>query len=963
MTRILRGLAALMVLLAGVVGVPVGLVLLGGNPFPGEVSPAALRARLLGPDDGTVLVGLVTVVGWLAWLVFVASVLVEALTVGSGRHGLLRLPGLSRPRRWAALLVVPVAALLAAPVAAQATPAPLRPEPVPDRPAPSEDRSVPVVDEAPSTGSDTRHVVQPGDDLWSLAEHYYGNGRDWRRIAAANPSVLTGGPDRLQPGWRLRIPDPTGPPDDLPAGRRVTVKAGDTLSSIAEAELGSSANWPALYRANRSQLSSPDQIDVGMQLLLPGEQHARHPRAREPVARDETPRPVRPPYRADFPARDPGSVPERPPAATPVHVPAAMAGIGGLLAAGLLAGLAARRRIQLSARPVGRRILHPSPAAQVLESQLDRRARPISLRTLDLAMRAVAAHCRQTETALPALQLARVSDDELELTMAAPAEVAPVGFTVSGCSWRLDRADAEYLKSVPGLNEVARPYPALVSLGRDGDDALILVDLEAAGVLTVDCTDRSAVTALLEAIALELSFSPWAPELTLTVVGERPDLARAVGLPNVTHTPDLDAALDRLGQRAREQRQHLSGGTTPAQQRLEPDLADPWAAEIILVETELSDTQAARLRSILLEEPRPAMAAVVPGGAADASWSLRMERAASTHSGTRWAATLAPYDVDLTPQLIDEDLDRPLLELIGATGSSDTTPAPWWHESSASVESGDNVTFIGARLNGWGREESARVDDMVAGPPDAGTRHPLLRLLGPIDLLGAAGCPPARAEKQCLEYCAWLLEHPGTTAQQMSAALAVAEGTRRSNMSRLRSWLGVDDQGDPYLPDAYSGRIRLHPCVSSDWHRLQLLTATGVNRAATENLRRALDLVRGAPLADAAPGQWHWAEELRTDMSSVIRDIGIELSARALASHDLDLARWAASRSLVAAPEDERLLCARIRTEHAAGNVAAVERLALQLAAHARETGVDIDPETVVLLQQVLEGRPRARLA
>ena len=31
------------------------------------------------------------------------------------------------------------------------------------------------------------HVVQAGDDLWSLAERYYGNGRQWRKIAAANP--------------------------------------------------------------------------------------------------------------------------------------------------------------------------------------------------------------------------------------------------------------------------------------------------------------------------------------------------------------------------------------------------------------------------------------------------------------------------------------------------------------------------------------------------------------------------------------------------------------------------------------------------------------------------------------------------------------------------------------------------------------------------------------------------------
>ena len=94
-----------------------------------------------------------------------------------------------------------------------------------------------------------------------------------------------------------------------------------------------------------------------------------------------------------------------------------------------------------------------------------------------------------------------------------------------------------------------------------------------------------------------------------------------------------------------------------------------------------------------------------------------------------------------------------------------------------------------------------------------------------------------------------------------------------------------------------------------------------------------------------------------------VRDIGVELTARALDDNDIDLARWAASRALVAAPGDELLLVARIRTEHQAGNRAEVERLTLQFAAHARQLGVDLAPETVRLLQEVMEGRVRARLA
>src|SRR4051794_29097818 len=61
----------------------------------------------------------------------------------------------------------------------------------------------------------------------------------------------------------------------------------------------------------------------------------------------------------------------------------------------------------------------------------------------------------------------------------------------------------------------------------------------------------------------------------------------------------------------------------------------------------------------------------------------------------------------------------------------------------------------------------------AAMDPDRAVHHPILQLMGPIELLGATGTVPPRAAKQCLEYCGWLLENPGRTAQAMVAALAV----------------------------------------------------------------------------------------------------------------------------------------------------------------------------------------------
>ena len=245
----------------------------------------------------------------------------------------------------------------------------------------------------------------------------------------------------------------------------------------------------------------------------------------------------------------------------------------------------------------------------------------------------------------------------------------------------------------------------------------------------------------------------------------------------------------------------------------------------------------------------------------------------------------------------------------------------------------------------------------------AGTEHPVVKLLGTIELIGARGAPPPRAMKQCVEYCAWLLENPGGTAMMMSDDLMVAEATRRSNMSRLRGWLGVDAHGGAYLPDAYSGRITLHAGITSDWEQLQALIGGGVNRVANASLVHALELVRGAPLADAAPGQWHWAEQLRHDMIATISDIAVVLARRALKAGDLDSAQWAIEKGLAVGSEDEQFAATQIQLAHLQGDDALADRLVMQLTRRTRTLGIDLSEETVTLLQEVVEGRVRLRRA
>src|SRR5215831_154661 len=50
----------------------------------------------------------------------------------------------------------------------------------------------------------------------------------------------------------------------------VTVKPGDTLSSISKREYGRAADWPALWWINRGTVRNPNMIQAGQQLRVSG---------------------------------------------------------------------------------------------------------------------------------------------------------------------------------------------------------------------------------------------------------------------------------------------------------------------------------------------------------------------------------------------------------------------------------------------------------------------------------------------------------------------------------------------------------------------------------------------------------------------------------------------------------------------------------------------------------------------
>jgi nucleoid-associated protein YgaU len=60
------------------------------------------------------------------------------------------------------------------------------------------------------------------------------------------------------------------PPQDVPGAHLAyyVVRAGDTLSGIAETECGNSADWQSLWKANRPAISNPGIISPGEKIVI-----------------------------------------------------------------------------------------------------------------------------------------------------------------------------------------------------------------------------------------------------------------------------------------------------------------------------------------------------------------------------------------------------------------------------------------------------------------------------------------------------------------------------------------------------------------------------------------------------------------------------------------------------------------------------------------------------------------------
>lgn len=94
------------------------------------------------------------------------------------------------------------------------------------------------------------------------------------------------------------------------SGHQTTVRAGDTLSSISQRELGRAADWPALWWANRHTVHNPSLIQAGQKLVVPDSPEVKPWLMRAALAAIPAPAPAPEPVQAaPVAASDPAPAP------------------------------------------------------------------------------------------------------------------------------------------------------------------------------------------------------------------------------------------------------------------------------------------------------------------------------------------------------------------------------------------------------------------------------------------------------------------------------------------------------------------------------------------------------------------------------------------------------------------------------------------------------------------------------
>jgi len=1046
MIRTVRALEGVVLLAAGLLGIPTGLLLAGRQFFPSLLTDPTDLWATLGGNSAKMFIALIAVTGLVlvvyAWVAFTLSVAVE-IGARARRVHTPHLPTLGWAQALAGLalgLILVASPATAGTAHALTGPGPAQQAvtqsvawtaeqtdattmPTPQPPAAITGTTVPSTVAAVSTEAVAPPKAGPsittvrGDSLWALAEAHLGDGMRWQQIAELNAGrVMADGQsfdtDRPLPaGWQLLLPaDATGATTpattpSAPGAHDVVVAPGDTLSEIAKTYTGNARNWPELAAATAAvvqpdghQLSDPDQIHVGWTVVVPGDATtaAATPAVQPPAP--ATPAPA--PNVAEAPAAPPApseapSTARAPSAATPAPAqpaPASQTGqapapgkrdqsvptpvtdtevtagwshlnglsaVGGLLAAGVLAGLGHRRMVARRRRRPGQRFAAQDGFSPT-ELALRAAENPATVQLLDAALRTWSARCPGGP--LPDVVGAVISEGTIMLLLADPA--TPSSPFVAGPSptlWLLDRTD-----TVAHDRTVVAPFPTLVTIGHTAAGENILIDLERAGAMTLD-GDPEDVVDVLSAMAIELAGADWADHLDVTLVGLPTDVVTHLARGRLRHAATVDEVLDRMERHHAEMVDALTdeGAAAAVDARVRHVADQVWVPEVLLTATPVTAAQQTRLHAITAGA-NTNLAAVITT-ATDTAGGHRMPGEWVITVPTSGTTTVPVLGATVELQRLTRAARNALVADITATDDAELVEGPDAALIPAEPTDIATLTDLDTAPSDPTPEQQAEVATLLPMSPGA----PLVHVLRPVP--DVVGVPPYTGEspERVLELVVLMALRPGLSRVQIADIMGDrgvhgapwADNTCRARLSQARAWLGTDASGADYvLRASLTGGYRMQPVVETSWAVFARLADRGLREGAQglHLLDAALDLVGGDPLSGVPLDRYDVFTAERQEWVNRIADVAHAASVRHL-SVDARKARAAAAVGLGVDRANEALFRDLFRAEFACRNADGIRVAARRLRTEVDRLGVEMEAESIALLRELLD--PHARPA
>ncbi len=636
--RRITGLLATLLIAAILTGLPIVLLAIGGNPLLGSVPTLSdIGGWFTRPDDGSVALQALYLLGWLVWLALAVAIISEIIAAIRGITA-PTLPGFKGPQlalrqlvAAAALLFVSAQALPGIPVA-RADDTTMPPPVVAQDSEPSEIEQSQTVDNAAPVLID--HVVQSTDTLSGLARSYLGDADRWPEIfdASADVAQLDGehltNPDLIRDGWTLKIPTMTTPAGDGQQMIDHLVGPADTLSGLAQTYLGDADRWPEIFDASTrilqpdgQHLTHPDLIQPGWRLLIPATatepegvaSSDASPSGQESTPENETlpePGPANVPPVGEAPVLQQTTAPEASPTTTTTaddpapstesedleqgEFPWLLTGLstgGVVLASAALFALRARRRQQFRERRPGRAIAPVEPRLAPVEKTITVIGTTTSptIQQMDQALRALATTMLADHQPMPTLTTVELrKDGALVLHLSEPVQLPP-SWTAEDSSylvWRQDPGSGRESNDAEAGDQPA-PYPLLVTCGSTQQGDIWLVNLEQLSAIQV-VGDLDYRGDYLRYIVAELALNPWSANTTITCTGL--DDLTALNPERLRLASSLDDAIQAITGHGDATRAAVRRfGTDAATARAGQAADEIWLAHVLVAENTPTD--------------------------------------------------------------------------------------------------------------------------------------------------------------------------------------------------------------------------------------------------------------------------------------------------------------------------------------------------------------------------------------